>query len=146
MKRLIGLCVMVLLLSGCSKQAPFEVLANGACTKEQAQLVNAHISAQIDALAKKDWKTAYSLASPEFRSGVGIDAFIFIIAAQYGMLIDNQGYQFNACTIANKKITQEVVVSSNSQAFNLSYNLSVTGGVLGVDSSAATLAETKLAA
>ena len=92
MKRLIALCVMVLLLSGCSQKAAFEELADGACSSEQAQLVDAHISAQIDAMAKDDWELAYSLASPDFRSNVGIDQFIFIVSTQFGMLIDNQGY------------------------------------------------------
>ena len=60
------------------------------------------------------------------------------------MLLDNQGYAFNACSIANKKITQNVAVSSNSQVFNLSYSLSVDGEVLGVDSSTVTVSEDKL--
>ena len=144
MKRFIALCMMVLLLSGCSQKAAFEELANGACSSEQAQLVEAHISAQINAIAKEEWKIAYSLASPGFRSGVGIDQFIFIISTQYGMLIDNQGYAFNACTITNKEITQEVSVSSNSQVINLTYSLSVADEVLGVDSSAVTSSENKL--
>ncbi len=144
MRRLSALCVMVLLLSSCSQKAAFEELADGACSSEQAQLVDAHISAQIDAMAKDDWELAYSLASPDFRSGVDIDQFIFIITTQYGMLLDNQGYAFNACTIADEKITQEVAISTNSEVFNLYYTLSVTGGVLGVDSSSTTLSENKL--
>ena len=144
MKRLIALCVMVLLLSSCSQKPAFEELADGACSSEQAQLVNKHISEQIDAMAKDDWELAYSLASPTFRSNVGIDQFIFVVSTQYGMLIDNQGYEFNSCTISNKKITQEVSVSSNSQVFNLSYSLSVAGEVLGVDSSSVTVSEDKL--
>jgi hypothetical protein len=146
MKRLIALSVMVLLLSGCSQKAAFEELANGACSSAQAQLVDAHISSQIDAMAQQDWKLAYSFASPDFRSGVDIDQFVFIINAQYGMLIDNQGYEFNACTIADEKITQEVAITSNSEVFTLYYILSVTGGALGVDSSSATLSENKLEA
>ena len=50
MKRFIALCVMMLLLSSCSQKAAFEELADGACSSEQAQLVDAHISAQIDAM------------------------------------------------------------------------------------------------
>ena len=144
MRRLSALCVMVLLLSGCSQKAAFEELADGVCSSEQAQVVDAHISSQIDAMAQQEWKLAYSFASPDFRSGVDIDQFIFIITTQYGMLVDNQGYEFNACTIADEKITQEVAISSNSEVFTLYYILSVTGGVLGVDSSSTTLSETKL--
>ena len=97
-------------------------------------------------MAQQDWKLAYSFASPGFRSGVDIDQFIFIINAQYGMLLDNQGYAFNACTIADEKITQEVAINTDSEVFNLYYILSVTGGVLGVDSSSSNLSETKLEA
>jgi len=50
MRRFIALCVMMLLLSSCSQKAAFEELADGACSSEQAQLVDAHISAQIDAM------------------------------------------------------------------------------------------------
>jgi len=62
------------------------------------------------------------------------------------MLIDNQGYEFNTCTIADEKITQEVAISTDSEVFTLYYILSVTGGVLGVDSSSSNLSETKLEA
>ena len=132
------------MLSGCSQKAAFEEMADGTCSSEEAQLVEAHISAQIDAIANEKWDSAYSYASPAFRSAVELGQFVFIIGTQYGMLIDNQGYQFNSCTIANKKITQEVAVSSNSQIFNLSYSLSVNSEVLGVDSSSVTLPDSKL--
>jgi len=144
MRRLIALSVMALMLSGCSQKAAFEELADGACSSEQAQLVDAHISAQIDAIAKKEWKVAYSFASPGFRSGVEIDQFIFIIGTQYGMLVDNQGYEFNGCTITNNEITQEVGVTSESGPTYLTYMLSVKESVLGVDSAVVVNADTQL--
>ena len=128
---------MVLLLSSCSQKAAFEELADGGCSSEQKKLVEAHISSQIDALAKKDWKLAYSFASPGFRSGVGIDQFTFIIGTQYAMLVENEGYEFSACTIANEKITQRIAVTSNAEITNLTYILSVEKEVLGVDSATA---------
>ena len=137
MRRIIGLCVMVLILSGCSQKAAFEELADGVCSSEQKKLVEAHISSQIDAIAKNDWKLAYSYASPGFRSGVEIEQFIFIIGTQYAMLVDNEGYEFNACTIANEKITQRIAVTSNAEITNLTYILSVEKEVLGVDSAIA---------
>ena len=137
MRRIIGLCVMVLILSGCSQKPAFEELADGVCSSEQAQLVQAHISSQIDAIAKKDWKLAYSFASPGFRSGVEIDQFTFIIGTQYGMLVDNEGYEFGACTIASEKLVQEIAVTSNAEITNLTYILSVEKQVLGVDSATA---------
>ena len=144
MRRIIGLCVMVLILSGCSQKAAFEELADGGCSSEQAELVQAHISSQIDAIAKKDWKLAYSFASPGFRSGVEIEQFIFIIGTQYAMLVDNEGYEFGACTIASKKLVQEIAVTSNAEITNLTYILSVEKEVLGVDS--ATASQPKLEA
>ena len=137
MRKIIGLCVMVLILSGCSQKAAFEELADGVCSSEQKKLVEAHISSQIDAIAKNDWKLAYSYASPGFRSGVEIEQFIFIIGTQYAMLVDNEGYEFNACTIANEKITQRIAVTSNAEITNLTYILSVEKEVLGVDSAIA---------
>ena len=128
---------MVFLLSSCSQKAAFEELADGGCSSEQKKLVEAHISSQIDALAKKDWKLAYSFASPGFRSGVGIDQFTFIIGTQYAMLVENEGYEFSACTIANEKITQRIAVTSNAEITNLTYILSVEKEVLGVDSATA---------
>ena len=138
------MCVMVLILSGCSQKAAFEELADGVCSSEQKKLVEAHISSQIDAIAKKDWKLAYSFASPGFRAGVEIDQFVFIIGTRYAMLGDNQGYEFNACTIANEKITQRIAVTSNAEITNLTYILSVENQVLGIDS--ATSSEAKLEA
>jgi hypothetical protein len=144
MRRIIAMCAMVFLLSGCSQKAAFEELADGVCTSAQEKLVEAHISSQIDAIAKEDWKLAYSYASPVFRSNVEIDQFAYIIGAQYGMLIDNQGYEFNGCTITNQKITQQVAVTSNATVTDLTYILSVQKEVLGVDS--ATASEAKLEA
>ena len=137
MRRIVAICAMALLLSSCSQKAAFEELADGGCSSEQKKLVEAHISSQIDALAKKDWKLAYSYASPGFRSGVEIDQFTFIIGTQYAMLVDNEGYEFNACTIANEKITQRIAVTSNAEITNLTYILSVEKEVLGVDSAIA---------
>ena len=135
------MCAMVFLLSGCSQKAAFEELVDGVCTSEQEKLVEAHISAQIDAIAKEDWKLAYSFASHVFRSNVGIDQFTYIIGIRYGMLVDNQGYEFNGCSIANQKITQQVAVTSNAGVTDLTYILSVQKEVLGVESATASKAK-----
>ena len=125
---------MVLLLSGCSQKAAFEKLSDGACTEAQGQLVEAHISAQIDAIAKEDWESAYSFASESFRSLVKLDQFIFVIDTQYGMLIENQGYVFGGCTIAKRQVIQQVEVKARSGLSNLTYTLSVKELTLGVES------------
>ena len=134
MKHLIAAIVMVLMLSGCAQKAAFEELTDGSCTKAQGQLAEAHISAQIDAIAKEDWESAYSFASESFRSLVELDQFIFVIGSQYEMLIENQGYVFSKCAIVNSQVTQQVEVKDESGLTNLTYTLSVKELILGVES------------
>ena len=134
MKHLIAAIVMVLMLSGCAQKAAFEELTNGPCTNAQGQLVEAHISAQIEAIAKEDWESAYSFASESFRSLVELDQFIFVIGSQYEMLIENQGYVFSKCAIVNSQVTQQVEVKDESGLTNLTYTLSVKELILGVES------------
>jgi len=134
MQRIIALCAVVLLLAGCSQNAPLEDLADGNCTIALAELVDKHISGQIDALADKDWDLAHSLASDNFQANISIDDFILIIGTQYGMLIENKGYQFNECTVAGNTIKQEVSVLSGEQKFSLTYTLTVNESALGVES------------
>ena len=134
MKPLIATIAMVLLLSGCSQKAAFEELSDGICTDPQGQLVEAHISAQIDAIAKKEWESAYSFASESFRSLVKLDQFISVIDTQYEMLIENQGYVFSECAIVNSEVTQQVEVKDENGQTNLTYTLSVKELILGVES------------
>ena len=133
MKSFVAISLFAALLTGCSQQAAFEELADGNCTGAQAELVDQHISGQIDALAKEDWETAYSFASADFQARVEVEQFIAIIESQYAMLINNQGYQFNKCTIAAGMIMQEVGVRGEEEVFNLTYRLSVTESTLGVE-------------
>jgi len=146
MKPLIALSVLALLLSGCSQKAPVQELTDGTCTAQQEKLVQAHISGQIDAIAKKKWATAYSFASPNFRSAVDLDQFTFVIATQYVMLVENQGYEFNGCTFIDNKFTEDVGVKSARGLTNLTYTLSLTGSTLGVESAVIVNADTALAA
>jgi hypothetical protein len=134
MRLVIASCLAAVLLTGCAQKSAFEDLADGACTNKQAQLVDEHISGQIDAIAKKEWKSAYSFASPKFRASVDIDQFISVISTSYGMLIENQGYKFNKCSITGKRITQDVGVKSGGRTIDLTYTLSVTKLTLGVES------------
>lgn len=133
MRGFVGICICAVLLTSCAQQAAFEALADGPCTGQQVELIDKHISGQIDALAKRDWKQAYSFASEDFQEGVGLNQFIEIIDSQYAMLINNQGYQFNKCTIAAGMIMQEVGVRSGQEVFNLTYRLSINGSTLGVE-------------
>lgn len=133
MRGFIAICVCAALLTGCAQKAAFEELADGPCTDAQAELVDQHISGQIDALAKRDWETAYLFASADFRARIEVEQFIAIIDSQYAMLINNQGYQFNKCTIVTGMIMQEVGVTGEEEVFNLTYRLSVNGATLGVE-------------
>ena len=133
MKAFLAISLFAALLTGCAQPAAFEKLADGTCTGAQAELVDQHISGQIDALAKRDWETAYSFASADFRARVEVEQFIAIIDSQYPMLINNKGYQFNKCTIAAGMIMQEVGVRGEEEVFNLTYRLSVNGATLGVE-------------
>ena len=144
MKHWIATVVVALLLSGCSQKPAFEEMADGTCTNKQAQLVQKHISGQIDAIAKQEWESAYSFASPSFRMAVDITRFITIIGMQYGILINNQGYVFSGCTIANNKITQQVGVKGNSGLIDLTYILSFKESKLGVESAVFTSADAQL--
>ena len=134
MRRIIAACTAALLLAGCAQSNPFEDLADGACTSALAGVVNNHISGQIDALAEKNWELAHSFASENFQANVSVDDFILIIGTQYGMLIENKGYQFNECTVDGNTIKQEVSVLSGEQEFTLTYNLTVNESALGVES------------
>jgi outer membrane murein-binding lipoprotein Lpp len=134
MKHWAAVIVMVLMLSGCAQKAAFEELSDGVCTRAQGQLVEAHISAQIDAIAKEDWESAYTFASESFRSLVKLDQFIFVIGSQYEMLIENQGYVFGECSIVNSQVTQQVAIKDESGLTNLTYTLSVKELTLGVES------------
>ena len=134
MQKIIAVCVAAMLLVGSSQKAPLEDLADGKCTGAMADLVNKHISGQIDALAEKNWGLAHSFASDNFQANASVDDFTFIIGTQYAMLIDNEGYQFNECDVAGSTITQEVSVTSGEQVFRLRYTLSVNGSTLGVES------------
>ena len=109
-------------------------MADGDCTGTQAELVNTHISNQIDALADNDWDLAYTFASDNFQSNVSVDDFILVINAQYPMLVENKGYEFSDCTIADSAITQEVSVTSGDQVYSLTYALTVNDSDLGVES------------
>ncbi len=133
MKPFIAISLAAALLTGCAQKPAFEELADGPCTGAQVELIDQHISAQIDALAKRNWKQAYSFASEDFQERVEVDQFIAIIETQYAMLINNQGYQFNQCDIAAGMIVQEVGVRSGEEVFNLTYRLSVNGSTIGVE-------------
>ena len=60
------------------------------------------------------------------------------------MLVKNQGYEFESCTIANSAIKQEVSVTSGDEVFGLNYKLSVVEAKLGVESAEVSKVDTPL--
>ena len=138
-KKLITTCLALVLLSACSTSSPFKSLTAGACSGEQKQLVDDHISSQISAISKQDWPLAYSFAAKSFQDSIDLTSFEVIITDSYSFLIDNQGITFGECEIKEDKIFQEITVNSSNEKIDLSYRLSTVDEKLGVE--AANLAE-----
>jgi uncharacterized lipoprotein YajG len=139
LKKLLTTCLALVLLSACSTSSPFKSLTAGACSSEQKQLVDDHISSQISAISKQDWPLAYSFAAKSFQDSIDLTSFEVIITDSYSFLIDNQGITFGGCEIKEDKIFQEVTVNSSNGKIDLSYRLSTVDEKLGVE--AANLAE-----
>jgi len=133
LKKLITTCLALVLLSACSTSSPFKSLTAGACSSEQKQLVDDHISSQISAISKEDWPLAYGFAAKSFQDSIDITSFEVIITDSYSYLIDNKGITFGGCEIIEDKFFQEVTVISNDSKSELSYRLSVVDQKLGVE-------------
>ena len=139
LKKLLTTCLALVLLSACSTSSPFKSLTAGACSGEQKQLVDDHISSQISAISKQDWPLAYSFAAKSFQDSIDLTSFEVIITDSYSFLIDNQGITFGGCEIKEDKIFQEITINSSNGKIDLSYRLSTVDEKLGVE--AANLAE-----
>jgi hypothetical protein len=133
LKKLLTTSLALVLLSACSTSSPFKSLTAGACSSEQKQLVDDHISSQISAISKQDWPLAYSFAAKSFQDSIDIKSFEVIITDSYSYLIDNKGITFGECEIKDDRILQEVTVISNEDKSELSYRLSVVDEKLGVE-------------
>ena len=133
LKKLLTTSLALVLLSACSTSSPLKSLTAGACSSEQKQLVDDHISSQISAISKQDWPLAYSFAAKSFQDSIDIKSFEVIITDSYSYLIDNKGITFGECEIKDDRILQEVTVISNEDKSELSYRLSAVDEKLGVE-------------
>ena len=133
LKKLLTTSLALVLLSACSTSSPFKSLTAGACSSEQKQLVDDHISSQISAISKQDWPLAYSFASKSFQESIDIKSFEVIITDSYSILINNESLTFGGCEIKEDKIFQEVTVTSSDDESELSYRLSAVDEKLGVE-------------
>jgi hypothetical protein len=69
------------------------------CSLEIQGLIAESIESQTSAFADEDFETAYSFASPSFRSDVNIQSFVAIIAGSYGPLILSTELAFSNCAV-----------------------------------------------
>lgn len=144
MKVLLSVCFALVTLTGCAQTATFGEMADGRCSDGQGRLIQEHITGQINAFSGEDWESAYSFASPGFQESVSLEQFIYVIRAQYQMLIINEGVEFGSCTIASESITQEVSVTSRRENFQLKYELSYGDQNLGIESASVTLSDPEI--
>ena len=134
LKLLVAPVLALALITACAKSTAFEPLADGPCTVNQEAAITKHLSAQIDALAARNWELAYSYASANFRFTIPLAQFTEIIQAEYGMLIENKGYSFGPCEISADDILRQVSVASDQGDFILDYKLSFYNSKIGVES------------
>ena len=140
------LTALIFFLSGCAgNDLAFEEIKDGLCSQKQKQLIEKHISGQINALSDQNWKKAYGFAAPSFQEVVPIQRFEEIIQNEYEMIINNDGFKFTACNIAENKFNQVVVLTSKGNEFKLLYRLTFESGRLGVEAATAAPAEPEIA-
>ncbi|MFM8825343.1 MAG: DUF4864 domain-containing protein [Candidatus Nanopelagicus sp.] len=128
----LAIFMAVLLLGGCasnSKQVQAEL---GACSSDQKVVVSDHISSQIDAIEKLDFKKAYTFAAQSFQDSVSLAQFESVVTRQYQMLITNNGYNFTECLAEEGYYIQSVRVKTNSSEIDLTYRLTLIEKRLGV--------------
>jgi hypothetical protein len=139
------LTALTISLSGCAGgNLAFEEIKDGLCSQKQEQLIEKHIAGQINALSDQNWKKAYGFAAPSFQEVVPIQRFEEIIQNEYQMIINNDGFKFTACNIAENKFNQVVVLTSKGNEFKLLYRLTFESGRLGVEAATAATAEAKV--
>ena len=140
------LTALIFFLTGCAgNDLAFEEIKDGLCSQKQKQLIEKHIAGQINALSDQNWKKAYGFAAPSFQEVVPIQRFEEIIQNEYEMIINNDGFKFTACNIAENKFNQVVVLTSKGNEFKLLYRLTFESGRLGVEAATAAPAEPEIA-
>jgi hypothetical protein len=119
-----------------TKAAPaaikFGELIDGPCSKSQATLIGRHVTGQLTAISKKDWKVAYSFAAKSFQNSISEAEFAMIIESSYGLLITNKGYAFQDCEIFDGEVLQVVLIQDDLREVVYGYQLSYVDGQLGI--------------
>jgi Domain of unknown function (DUF4864) len=115
--------------SGFSAQAYEKV---SLCSAKQRSAVQSHITKQINAITKSDWKGAYNLSAESFRKVVSLDAFTSTVKSQYKFLIFNDGFGFGTCEKTASSLNQIVTIDYRGTKRKLSFDLTTEKGRLGV--------------
>ena len=124
----------LLLVSGCASSDQEVKVKIGPCNSNEKAVVSDHISGQISALEKLDFKKAYTYASKDFQKSLTLEQFESVIFRQYQMLISNEEYSFTDCQSEKDYFIQDVIVQSLSGKTVLRYRLSLVDKRLGVES------------
>ena len=130
--RILVFITTLLLVSGCASSEQAETASIGRCNSDQKVVVSDHISSQIDAIEKLDFKKAYTYAAQSFQDSVSLAQFESVVTRQYQMLITNNGYSFTDCVAETGYYIQSVRVKTNSGEIDLTYRLTLIDKRLGV--------------
>ena len=130
--KVVAIFMAVLLLGGCSSNSKQAQDEPGACSSDQKVVVSDHISSQIDAIEKLDFKKAYTYAAQSFQDSVSLAQFESVVTRQYQMLITNNGYSFTECLAEEGYVIQSVRVATDSGEIDLTYRLTLIDKRLGV--------------
>ena len=130
--RILTLIATLLLISGCATGDQEQTASIGPCNSDQRVVVSDHISSQIDAIEKLDFKKAYTYAAQSFQDSVSLAQFESVVTRQYQMLITNNGYSFTDCLAEAGYYIQSVRVKTNSGEIDLTYRLTLIDKRLGV--------------
>jgi len=130
--KVVAIFVALLLLSGCTSNGKEIKAELGPCSSDQKVVVSDHISGQISAIEKLDFKKAYTYAAKSFQESVSLAQFESVVTRQYQMLITNNGYNFTECLVEEGYVIQSVRVATNSGEIDLSYRLTLIDKRLGV--------------
>ena len=130
--RQLVIAISLLLLAACSRQSETTQSGLGLCSSDQKVVVSDHISGQISAIEKLDFKKAYTYAAQSFQDSVSLAQFESVVTRQYQMLITNNGYSFTECLVETGYYIQSVRVKTNSVEIDLTYRLTLIDKRLGV--------------
>lgn len=116
--------------SGCTASSDDQAiiqgpLETGPCPEALVSALSEVVLGQAEALGKGDWETAYTFASPSFRSAIGVEDFQYIVTADYLMLLTFEDATFAQCDVVaeNAALFQVVVSSGAFQPVTMVYQM-----------------------